>query len=291
MNVILKEDTCFPIGVKELKDCPDIIFVKGNIELLNKFSIAIVGSRDCTDYGIDTAKYFSTELSKRDIVIVSGLARGIDTAAHKACIEAGGKTIAVLAGGLDNIYPKENIKLANEIINSGGAIITEYFPDVPPLNILFPKRNRIVSAVSQGVLVIEAREKSGALIAANFSKKLGRKIFCVPSNISNNFSIGSNKLISNGAKCTICIEDILNEYKEMKFRHVYKKQTNERNIIQNVPNEYLEIYKTLLSGPIHINDICRTLNKNISEVNLALTMLELQGFVKQLPNKMFKAII
>jgi DNA processing protein len=291
MNVILKEDTCFPIGVKELKDCPDMIFVKGNIELLNKFSIAIVGSRDCTDYGIDTAKYFSTELSKRDIVIVSGLARGIDTAAHKACIEAGGKTIAVLAGGLDNIYPKENIKLANEIINSGGAIITEYFPDVPPLNILFPKRNRIVSAVSQGVLVIEAREKSGALITANFSKKLGRKIFCVPSNISNNFSIGSNKLISNGAKCTICIEDILNEYKEMKFRHVYKKQTNERNIIQNVPNEYLEIYKTLLSGPIHINDICRTLNKNISEVNLALTMLELQGFVKQLPNKMFKAII
>jgi DNA processing protein len=291
MNVILKEDTCFPIGVKELKDCPDMIFVKGNIELLNKFSIAIVGSRDCTDYGIDTAKYFSTELSKRDIVIVSGLARGIDTAAHKACIEAGGKTIAVLAGGLDNIYPKENIKLANEIINSGGAIISEYFPDVPPLNILFPKRNRIVSAVSQGVLVIEAREKSGALITANFSKKLGRKIFCVPSNISNNFSIGSNKLISNGAKCTICIEDILNEYKDMNFRHVYKKQTNERNIIQNVPNEYLEIYKTLLSGPIHINDICRTLNKNISEVNLALTMLELQGFVKQLPNKMFKAII
>jgi DNA processing protein len=127
-----------------------------------------------------------------------------------------------LLGGFDNIYPKENIKLYNRIIENGGAIVTEYLPYVPPLNILFPKRNRLVSAISEGVLVVEAREKSGALITANIAQKLSKKVFCVPSNINNKYSIGSNMLLNNGAKCVCSINDILKEFNNTRFRLIIK---------------------------------------------------------------------
>jgi DNA processing protein len=188
-----------------------------------------------------------------------------------------------LLGGFDNIYPKENIKLYNRIIENGGAIVTEYLPYVPPLNILFPKRNRLVSAISEGVLVVEAREKSGALITANIAQKLNKKVFCIPSNINNKYSIGSNMLLNNGAKCVCSINDILKEFNNTRFRLIHKNK--KLNI--EIPNEYKDVYYLLSNIPMHINDICRKLNKNIGEVNLSLTMLELKDLIKQLPNKMF----
>jgi DNA processing protein len=199
-----------------------------------------------------------------------------------------GRLLRLLLGGFDNIYPRENLKLFNKIIDSGGAIITEYLPYVSPLNILFPRRNRIVSAITKGVLVVEAREKSGALITVNIAKKLSKKVFCIPSNINSKQALGSNMLLNSGAKCVCSINDVLEEFKDKKFI------LQQDNIIienkKNIPFEYLDIYNVLSKKPIHINDICRYTNKNISEVNLSLTMLELEGFIKQLPNKEFLKI-
>ncbi len=170
----------FPYLLKQINDCPKILYVVGNVELLRRNSVAIVGSRDCTNYGVKIAEKLSYNLAKQNIIIVSGLARGIDTFAHIGCLKAGGKTIAVMANGLDTIYPTENRNLAKKIVLSGGAIISEYPAGVKPIAENFPRRNRIISGLSQGTVIVEAKEKSGALITANFALEQGRRLFAVP---------------------------------------------------------------------------------------------------------------
>lgn len=172
----------------------------GNKEILNRNSIAIVGSRDCTKYGVKIAEKLAYNLAKQNIIIVSGLARGIDTHSHIGCLKAGGKTIAVVAHGLDMIYPKENRNLAIKILQTGGAIVSEYPVGEKPLPYHFPQRNRIISGMSQGIVIVEAKEKSGALITANLSLEYGRRVFAVPGNIFSENSQGTNKLIKLGAE-------------------------------------------------------------------------------------------
>ena len=229
----------YPQALKQIYDAPVSLYIRGNKEILNGKSIGIVGCRECTDYGKKAAKYFAYNLSKeKSVNIVSGLAKGVDSYAHWGSVGANiecesikncgkkqescgklnddcgklkndcGKTIAILGNGLDMIYPKENIELANEIIRNGGAIISEYPCGTKPDKMNFPARNRIISGLSKGIIVIEAKEKSGTLITVDFALEQGRDVFVVPGNINSINSVGTNDLIKQGAKMVTSYEDI-----------------------------------------------------------------------------------
>ena len=197
----------YPQALKEIYDPPISLYVKGNIEKLNNKNIGIVGCRECTIYGKKSAEYFAYNLSKQNINIVSGLAKGIDSYAHLGSLNTG-NTIAVLGNGLDIIYPKENLELANEIIKRGGTIISEYPCGTKPDKMKFPARNRIISGISSGIIVIEAKEKSGTLITVDFALEQGRDVFVVPGNINSINSVGTNDLIKQGARLVTTYEDI-----------------------------------------------------------------------------------
>lgn len=229
----------YPQALKQIYDAPVSLYIRGNKEILNGKNIGIVGCRECTDYGKKAAKYFAYNLAKEESInIVSGLAKGVDSYAHWGSVGANiecestkncgkkhvscgridnycgnlkndcGKTIAVLGNGLDMIYPKENIKLVNEIIRSGGAIISEYPCGTKPDKMNFPARNRIISGISDGIIVIEAKEKSGTLITVDFALEQGRDVFVVPGNINSINSVGTNDLIKQGAKMVTSYMDI-----------------------------------------------------------------------------------
>lgn len=197
----------YPQALKKIYDPPISLYVKGDIEKLNNKNIGIVGCRECTTYGKKSAEYFAYNLSKQNINIVSGLAKGIDSYAHLGSLNTG-NTIAVLGNGLDMIYPKENLELANEIIKRGGTIISEYPCGTKPDKIKFPARNRIISGISSGIIVIEAKEKSGTLITVDFALEQGREVFVVPGNINSINSVGTNDLIKQGARLVTTYEDI-----------------------------------------------------------------------------------
>ena len=197
----------YPQALKEIYDPPISLYVKGNIEKLNNKNIGIVGCRECTTYGKKSAENFPNNLSKQNINIVSGLAKGIDSYAHLGSLNTG-NTIAVLGNGLDIIYPKENLELANEIIKRGGTIISEYPCGTKPDKMKFPARNRIISGISSGIIVIEAKEKSGTLITVDFALEQGRDVFVVPGNINSINSVGTNDLIKQGARLVTTYEDI-----------------------------------------------------------------------------------
>ena len=199
----------YPDKLKNISDPPKVLFCLGNLELLNAKSIAIIGSRDYSAYGERATKEFSYNLAKNDICIVSGLAKGIDAFAHKGCLSAGGKTIAVLGNGLDIIYPKENEKLFYRIIENDGLVISEYPLGTKPKKQHFPARNRIISGLSDGVLVIEARKNSGTNITVDFALEQGKDVFVIPGNIYSKTSDGTNYLITEGAIPVLSYKDIL----------------------------------------------------------------------------------
>lgn len=212
MNKIIKitmENEKYPILLKQIYDPPKCLYVMGNIEILNNPSIAIVGCREATEYGKKAATYFSYNLAKQNVTIVSGLARGIDSYSHIGTLKANGKTIAVIGSGLDIIYPKENEQLAKKIVEQGGAIISEYPLGTSPQKEHFPARNRIISGISQATLVIEAKEKSGSLITADFAMEQGKDVYSVPGNINSKNSVGTNNLIKDGAIPVSKFSDIL----------------------------------------------------------------------------------
>ena len=202
-------DKDYPSLLKEIENPPIVLYLKGNRKVLGKFLFAIVGSRKPTSYGISIAGDFSNQLSKRGIIIVSGLARGIDTIAHRKAIKSG-ETIAVLGSGLLNIYPRENKDLALEIASSG-AVVSEYPLLTSPSRENFPRRNRIVSGISKGVLVVEATSRSGALITAHSACEQNREVFAIPGSINSPLSKGTHILIKEGAKLVDCLDDILEE--------------------------------------------------------------------------------
>lgn len=183
IKYLKKEEKDFPEGLRQLKDCPDVLYVLGDEKLLNSFSIAVVGARRCTLDGERVARQVSAELSDFGIHIVSGLAYGIDSIAHEASLGKKGKTVAVLAYGMEYLYKNNREKLYEDILEKGGVIVSEYLPEEPPNKIKFHKRNRIIAALSQGVLVVEARKGSGSLITADYAKELGKDIFVVPGSV------------------------------------------------------------------------------------------------------------
>lgn len=212
ISCITIQDKEYPEKLKNIYDSPIILYTKGNKKILNNKGIAIVGCRNCSKYGEFVTKKIAYDLAKENINVISGLARGIDSKAHIGCLNAGGHTIAVLGSGLDRIYPKENAYLYEKIIQNDGLIVSEYIIGTEASKLNFPARNRIVSGLSDGIIVVEAKEKSGTLITVDFALEQGKNIFVVPGNITSKNSFGTNQLIKEGAKCITSIKDILEEY-------------------------------------------------------------------------------
>lgn len=286
---ITYEDDEYPKILKNINNPPKQLYVLGNLDLLNEPGIAIIGSRNCTDVGRKIARNFAQKLSSVGLCINSGMALGIDTGAHLGAIDESGKTVAVLGCGLNKIYPKQNKELFYKIIDNGGTVISEYENNTEAASKLFVQRNRIVSGMSIGVLVVEAAHRSGTSITARFAMEEKKPIFCIPHDISTKLGVGTNRLLQNGAKCVVTVEDIMQEYEFLKDLKVENKQNNyERKInLEEIPKEYRAVYQCLGSEPVHINSICQKMNLDITEVSSTLTILELEGYIKRLPGSTF----
>lgn len=208
IDIISIKDKEYPELLKQIYDPPVSLYIKGNKRILNNKSIAIVGCRDVSEYGKKAAKYFSYNLAKQNVNIMSGLAKGVDSYAHIGTLSTVGKTIAVVGNGLDTVYPSENLYLSNKISENEGAIISEYPLGTKPEKMNFPARNRIISGMSKGIIVIEAKEKSGTLLTVDFALEQGRDVYVVPGNINSINSVGTNDLIKQGAKMITTYKDI-----------------------------------------------------------------------------------
>ena len=269
-------DEKYPARLKEIYDYPPILYVKGEILPEDEWCLAIVGTRLATAYGRQVTEEIATDLAHNKITVVSGLARGIDTIAHQAALEAGGRTIAVSACGLDIIYPIENSNLAKQIIEHG-AIISEYPLGTKPKPEYFPRRNRILSGISLGVLVTEAGESSGALITADLALEQNRDVLAVPGSVLSLASYGTNHLIQQGAKLVQNCQDIL---EELNLRAV-AQQLEFKEIIPTSDTESLLLHK-LSAEPSHIDEICAGSGLPVSTVSSTLAMMELKGLIKSI---------
>ena len=272
----------YPKSLSQIENPPQKIYAEGNISLLHTTCIAIIGSRACSIYGIEIAKIFATDLVFQNITIVSGLATGIDTIAHSATLYNNGKTIAVLGCGFNHIFPKENIKLYKEIINQDGLVISEYPPDEKPNSKHFLERNRIVSGLSIGILVVEAAHRSGTSVTASLAKKQNKKIFCVPHNIGDKHGVGTNRLIKQGAQLVTNAKDIIDSFDFLKYEEASSYNHNISKY--DIPPQYLDVYELLVGPPLNSNQICTRLNKTPQYVNNALFILELNGFINKTPS-------
>ena len=272
----MQKDEYYPKRLLQIQNPPERLYVEGNEKLLNQDAIAIVGTRNYTRYGEKHASKFARELSKKGICIISGLARGIDTISHINSMEEEGKTIAVLGSGFDQIYPEENRYLYQKIIENGGCIVSEYPPETPIDKAKFPKRNRIISGLAMGVLVIEARYRSGTAITAKHAISQHKEVFCIPHPLDTPTGYIPNLLIQQGAQLVTSGSDILLYYnKDEKYQN------------QEVPQEYQEIYNLIGQLPISANNIVKILHLEIAKVTESLFMLELEGFIKQLPGNVY----
>ena len=259
----------YPPLLKEIHQPPIVLYIKGTFPKLP--CIAVVGSRKTSDYGRRIAFSIGKFLSENGISTVSGLAYGIDSAAHRGAIKGNGKTIAVLGSGVDLIYPKGNTGLAEKIVETGGAIVSEFPLGTKPSKENFPRRNRIISGLSHAVIVVEAGEKSGALITADFAAEQGRTVFAVPGNIDSSLSRGTNRLIKEGAIPLLEPEDIFDELPFLKKFH-FKQQ---------IPEKFKEIYELLSRAPLTVDQIADELEADISTLMTLLLEMEISGFVRK----------
>ncbi|HEX9973716.1 MAG TPA: DNA-processing protein DprA [bacterium] len=279
-------DESYPENLKRIYDPPAFIFVKGTLSKQDKYAISIVGTRLPSSYGKVVAEKIAKELAQKGLVIVSGLARGIDTISHWAAVQSGGRTIAVMGSGLDHIYPGENKKLAEKIIEQG-ALISEFPMGTKPDAVNFPRRNRIISGLALGTIVVEAGLKSGALLTANYALEQNREIFAVPGNINSPKSLGTNQIIKDGAKLISSANDVLIEL-EPQLKHFLKEdEAKSRELPQDLSELEKMLLETLTNVPIHIDKLSKVIGKSTAETLSALLPLEFKDLVKQLPGKLF----
>lgn len=276
--------TDYPKSLFEIPDPPPFLYVRGEL-LFNGPAIAIVGSRRATSYGILTTTRLAEGLARHGISVVSGMARGIDTAAHKGALQAGGRTIGVLGCGIDKVYPPENRMLFGEMA-AKGCLISEFPLGTLPLAENFPRRNRIISGLSKGVLVVEAAENSGSLITAQYALEHGRDVFAVPGNISFATSRGGNRLIKQGAKLVDCLEDIL---EELGGRLAAPTAATGLPLKPNFDLTAREaaIYEQLARSPLHIDALIAQTELTAGEVSSMLLHLELKGAIVSMPGKYY----
>lgn len=278
IKVINCESPEYPKLLKEVYDHPPVIFIRGDIKDQDESILAVVGTRRATSYGRQVTEELVTDLAHNGITIVSGLAKGIDAIAHRAALDANGRTIAIFASGLDIVYPPENVKLAREIMEHG-ALISEHPLGTKPKADNFPRRNRILSGLSRGVLIVESGESGGALITANFAVEQNREVFAVPGNIFSLMSKGPNKLIQEGAKLVRNYMDIIEELnisvavQQLEMKEVTVSDRTESLIINCVSAE-----------PVHIDQICRNSGLDTAIVTSTVAILELKGLVQHVGN-------
>lgn len=284
ISIITIYDENYPTGLKYIDDNPKVLYVRGEVREDNELSIAIVGSRKATSYGKWACEKFTKELVDMDVTIISGLASGIDTIAHRTALDHGGRTIGVLGNGIDVVYPKRNRSLYSEM-EEKNSIISEFPLGTQPLAFNFPQRNRIISGIAKGVIVIEAQEKSGSLITAHHALDQGKDVFALPGNINSIFSGGTNRLIKDGAKPLLDIEDIIEEIYELKERI---KSINKDEIdYSNYSETEIKIIKVLEEGPTHSDTIAYKTGIDISTINSILTILELKGVLREISSSIF----
>jgi len=270
----------YPRLLLEIADPPPFLYVKGEISEYEP-GVAIVGSRHATAYGIQATKRLAKELAEQGVTVVSGMARGIDTEAHKGALGAGGKSIGVLGCGIDLVYPAENRRLYDEMAEKG-ALVSEFPIGTGPHPRNFPRRNRIISGLSLGVLVVEAAERSGSLITANFALEQGREVFAIPGSITSGSSRGTNRLIKQGAKLVESVSDIMEELPPQGVATRFQVQPK----LLHSPVE--EKILTILGGtPVQIDEIAGKAGLTVQELSVILLRLELQGILLQLPGKLF----
>jgi DNA processing protein len=277
-------DELYPERLRNLKNPPSRLYVLGNIGILNDYGIAVIGSRTNTQYGEKMCKEFTKNLVEYNLNIISGLALGIDSIAHETCLKNSGKTIAVLPCGLKNIYPKSNILLAQKILENDGILITEYEDYVQADSNKFRERNRIVAGLAIGTLVVEAGEKSGTSITARETIKQGKTVFSIPSNLDNIKGKTTNNLIKNGCKLVTDVDDILENYKDIKFK---RRKTVNKEIYLDIPQELLDVYKVINNEPKDINEIYIKTGLSINEINHKIMMLEIENKIQELPGQRF----
>lgn len=281
-DIITIEDDDYPPMLRVIGQAPFILFYRGCPEVLRQLCLAIVGSRKASAYGKKIARELARDLAAAGVVVVSGLARGIDSEAHQGAIDGSGATIAVLGSGIDVVYPPENHKLYEKILEQG-AIVSEFLPGSHPEANNFPRRNRIISGLSSGVLVVEARQKSGALITADFALEQGRDVFAVPGPVSSESSKGTNNLIKQGAKLVSTAEDILEEYvAPSPGRRIEEQQT-----LLMLDRYEEEILKYIGYEATHMNDILTASSMNNGLASTLLLKLELYGLIKCLPGNYY----
>ncbi len=275
------KDEKFPEKLRKIKNPPEKLYVIGQIELLNKPSLAIVGTRHITEYGTRNCEYFAQKMVEKDIPVVSGMAVGTDAVAHKTVLKYGGGTIAVLGGGFDHIFPKENLGLFEKIIEKNGLVITEYPPQVSAKSKQFLERNRIVSGLSEGVLVIESAYRSGTSVTAKLAYRQGKVVMALPGRLDNSYGVGVNKLIQEGAKLVTSIEDILSNFPQ--FMNKLGKNSEEKQVtFWDVKEEYKEIIKILQNKTLSLEEIVQnTEQKNLRETLNVLIHMELDGILRQ----------
>ncbi|MFH1616166.1 MAG: DNA-processing protein DprA [Planctomycetota bacterium] len=298
VQLIHLEDNRYPVALKRIYDAPVILYVKGQIVRSDSLAVAIVGCRRCSVYGQEQASRFAHVLSAAGFTIVSGMARGIDSAAHRGALAAKGRTIAVQGCGLANIFPPENKKLF-EMIAENGACISELPLTYEPLSENFPARNRIIAGLSLAVLVVEAAERSGALLTAQHAIDNDREVMAVPGKIDSPLSSGTNRLIKQGARLVDSVEDIMEalgcigeQLKEHASKSCEKAdkitgETQHNPLQLNLSEHEQKVYQSLTKEPVHVEDIIVASDLPAGRINAALISLRLKGLIRQLPGNMF----
>lgn len=274
--IVTLADEHYPTPLKMLSDAPPVLYVRGSLIPQDDRALSIVGTRRATPYGREAAYHLARQLGAHEVTVISGLAHGIDSAAHRGALDGRGRTIAVMGCGIDKIYPADNHRLAQEIIENG-ALVSEFPLGTPPEARNFPRRNRVISGLALGVLVVEAPEKSGALITATVAAEQGREVFAVPGNIFSPSSAGTNRLIQDGAKLVTRVEDIL---EDLNIAH--ERSETRMAAEQIAPASALEeqLLDYLGFDPIHVDDLVRQSGLTVAVVNSTLTILELKGLAR-----------
>ena len=293
-DILILDDGSYPAMLREIADPPITLYVRGAWEkCLSLPCIGVIGSRLCSTYGTNAAEMLSRDLASAGICVVSGFARGIDTAAHRGAMRGGGKTVAVLGTGIDSVYPKENTRLIKEILDSGGAVVSQFPLGTPPLKDNFPYRNRIISGLSLGVLIVEASERSGSLITARLAMEQNREVMAVPGNITSANSYGTNYLIKSGAKLVQQWQDVVAELPSEIGAMILppKVEEEEGSLSADTtpadldPNE-VKVWSLLSADePLQIDSLLASSGLSFGDLNSALVALDIRDMIRVLPGK------
>lgn len=284
---VTREDIEYPALLREIPDAPPLLYVRGRTELNDLRAVAIVGSRNCSAYGSRMARRLGRELGETGVTIVSGFARGIDSFAHRGAIDAGGRTVAVFGSGVDVVYPPENLELADELLEAGGSILSANPPGTSPTPRVFPARNRIISGMSEGTVVVEASQRSGAMLTADFARAQGRELFAVPGQADAVLSAGTNSLIRSGARLVTCARDIVADLGWHRPELSSPAAPRAAKILPLQPDEQ-RVYDQLAGGALDADALVEATGLPVDRVNSLLTTMEIQGIIKQIPGRMFE---